>query len=243
MTSGVEPTACNPTNSCHPFAEVKSAADIFIDRLKFPLDRVSIIQFDINASAPDEVGSGSFANQSVWFNSASDAKAVVNGMTVFNDGDNSDTPDNTPPTSDDDKKNPAPTLSTNIGGALRLGGNQFNYERRRDAVWVVVLLTDGAANVTDAPLIDETGNILLKHGYCPDKPKDPLDPGDDPADFNYWDNFDIPPCADPDPISRHSIKSGGKHNAHNVYDPYAKDAFDFNQYLYDADDYAHDMAD
>jgi Flp pilus assembly protein TadG len=39
-------------------------------------------------------------------------------------------------------------LTTDIGGGLRVAGNQFAVEKRPDALWVVVMLTDGAANAT-----------------------------------------------------------------------------------------------
>ncbi|HVN53749.1 MAG TPA: vWA domain-containing protein [Anaerolineaceae bacterium] len=222
------PDNCNPGNNCHPFAEVKAAANSFIDRLKFPLDRVAIIQFDLNASAPQAVGSGSFASQSVWFTGATAAKNVINGMTVYKDADSPypETPDPPEPTDDRNYNNPAPRMSTNIGGSLRLGGNQFNYQRRRDAVWIVVLLTDGAANVTDHPIVDGTGTVLLEHGYCP---------------YSTW--YDGTACADTDPDSRHSLNNRSKKNPNNHYDPFALNAFDFIQYQYDADDYARDMAD
>ena len=38
--------------------------------------------------------------------------------------------------------------TTNIGGGLRYAGAQFGTEKRMDALWVVVLLTDGAANAS-----------------------------------------------------------------------------------------------
>ncbi len=39
-------------------------------------------------------------------------------------------------------------LTTNIGGGLHVAGNQFASQKRLDALWVVVILTDGAANAT-----------------------------------------------------------------------------------------------
>ncbi len=58
--------------------------------------------------------------------------------------------------------------TTNIGGGLLAAGNEFadpkNY--RKESLWVVILLTDGAANAST-----DVSNTL-PHGFCPDPTKD-----------------------------------------------------------------------
>lgn len=49
LTSDRDPFQCNPGNDCHPFREVKDAAQAFVDQLYFPYDRVSIVTFDQTA--------------------------------------------------------------------------------------------------------------------------------------------------------------------------------------------------
>jgi Flp pilus assembly protein TadG len=119
--------------------------------------------------------------------------------------------------------------TTDIGGALRLAGSQFAVDKRPDALWVVVLLTDGQANATfatywdtgdigntniypswvDPSLYDKlTANLPL--GFCPDA--DWVGPSDNP-NRRY--------CQDGDVTTRHGV-----HNA-----------------LYDADDFARDQGD
>jgi Flp pilus assembly protein TadG len=65
--------------------------------------------------------------------------------------------------------------TTNIGGGLRRAGEQFAVEKRTDALWVVVVLTDGAANATFALASDLDpvggGNQLITDGF-PLTPKD-----------------------------------------------------------------------
>lgn len=51
--------------------------------------------------------------------------------------------------------------STNIGGGLLAAGNEFASSFREESLWVVILLTDGAANAST----DISGN--LPHGFCP----------------------------------------------------------------------------
>jgi Flp pilus assembly protein TadG len=79
--------------------------------------------------------------------------------------------------------------TTNIGGGLRRAGEQFAFEKRLDALWVVVVLTDGAANATyaldqDLDPLSGTNELVtdpavmplnpdlfvpnLPLGYCPD---------------------------------------------------------------------------
>ena len=119
----------------------------------------------------------------------------------------------------------APCGNTNLGGGIRAADSVLRgyHPRtgadmgtaRHEAVWVMVLLTDGAANVTD--------------------PKDPLPPS--PTDYGYFgycppDTFRDDPnnpgqtgvapyCRDDDAWSRHSSTDAN----------------------YDADDYARDWAD
>jgi hypothetical protein len=98
--------------------------------------------------------------------------------------------------------------TTNVGGGLLYAGNIFNLQTNTDALWVVVLLTDGKANATT---IDESDNLVnpltYPIGYCPNS--------------RYEDGDDYPLCFD------HNVNT-----RHNSVDP-----------MYDADDYARDMAD
>ncbi|MBN1440624.1 MAG: VWA domain-containing protein [Anaerolineales bacterium] len=123
--------------------------------------------------------------------------------------------------------------TTNIGGGLLMAGNQFAKAKRPDALWVVVLLTDGMANATFATrqdlgmgLPDEA--IVLPGGSDPDYdsvikteviPNFPL--GFCPS--GTWDGPSVDPafsyCQDHDAKNYNSPTSGS----------------------YDADDFARDM--
>jgi hypothetical protein len=65
-------------------------------------------------------------------------------------------------------------MTTNIGGGLRRAGNVFDprslgQPMREDALWVVVLLTDGLANATDpAPGDNPTEPSSYPIGFCPE---------------------------------------------------------------------------
>jgi Flp pilus assembly protein TadG len=125
-------------------------------------------------------------------------------------------------------------LTTNIGGGLRVAGNQFAVEKRLDALWVVVVLTDGAANTTlgteediggsgtDIIIPDPSTGLdeseLRQHlpfGFCP------------PGTYEAWgdpNNQNAPHrkfCQDGDADSYNGPVTGGN---------------------YDADDFARDQA-
>jgi hypothetical protein len=128
-----------------------------------------------------------------------------------------------------DPANISACTTTNIGGAMLLAGNQFAVEKRPEALWVVVLLTDGQANATFATKEDigQVGNIdiypswidpslydtvetHLPLGFCPDT--DWVGPGDNP--------------------NRRYCQDGDVDTHHTLHDPPG---------LYDADDFARDQ--
>ncbi len=107
---------------------------------------------------------------------------------------------------------PSTCTTTDIGGGLFWAGKLLSTSGREDALWVVVLLTDGAANATlpkpypDNDLTDDnTLRSTLPLGYCP------------------TDTFDLPPfCRDVDPDSRH-VQGDSEYDA----DDYARDMADY----------------
>jgi hypothetical protein len=105
--------------------------------------------------------------------------------------------------------------TTNIGGGLLKAGRMYNEETREDALWVVIVLTDGLANATDPDEFDDLTDVTTYPiGYCPYM-SDHAPTGSEPYDR-------APFCIDHDVYSRHT---------------------DDDIANYDADDYARDMAD
>lgn len=96
----------------------------------------------------------------------------------------------------------SPYMTTNIGGGLRKGGLMFAHETREDALWIVILLTDGLANATDMDTGDNLTDIYsYPIGFCPE-----------------WENL----CQDDDTTTRHA-DSSPQYDA----DDYARDMADF----------------
>jgi Flp pilus assembly protein TadG len=187
---------------CHPFEEVKLAASAFIERMNFPYDRVAIVHFDLLPEILVPITDTRAVDETALLD-------VIKNMQVYED-----TYTNPPCTFFVDS-NPSGCVSTSIGGGLKLSGGEFGRAPiRQEAVWVVILLTDGAANATEPDPDDPTTN---PNRYCPS---------------SVWIQ---PFCRDTSWVSRHSVLDTGvvTHTNGAFYDP-------FN---YDADDYARDMAD
>lgn len=80
-----DPKECNLGDSCHPFAEVKQAAEDFLyNFMYYPYDRAGIITFDRVAERynPSD-GSFAAANQPIMTNNVNDLLNVIDGLTVF----------------------------------------------------------------------------------------------------------------------------------------------------------------
>jgi len=163
-----DPFVCNP-NSCEPFDDVKSAAAYFASQLVYPYDRVAIVGFDREAYTV--------------LNFSNDLTTIANaigGMEVYDPRDPA-TPGWTGNCDDMPAGwtgpcrryvsgtyqgmdcphffatgNPTDCTTTNIGEGVYDTGNLLASDGRREAHWVVVLLTDGAANSS------------LEGRFCPD---------------------------------------------------------------------------
>ncbi len=252
-----DPHACNeadPTGAdgypgeCEPFEHVKAAADRFVQRIldKDPAeeeDRLAIVTFANGWST--DIHQGTFYRPNpttpTWINRRDDARAIIRNLRIFEPGE-CVYPDGSPKTEygpcrsydtsggsygayhgfdclscrdagDGDGSSDPPDdqewsyyATTNIGGALMRAGNMFPFQSREDALWVVVLLTDGVANATFRHASDDiTQFSTYPVGNCP---------------FAEEGDF-YPICQDKNVDSRHPRTSR----------------------VYDADDYARDMAD
>jgi hypothetical protein len=229
---------------CHPFEEIKQAAVDFIRAATyFPYDRVAIITFnkvgttvlsfsDLNYSTtdPGEITAiestivSRIENLTVYegqgvcpsgqpcrvYDGPSFASFACGGGYLFPD----DPRD--PSTFDEDLNDPSECPSTNIGAGLLLAGNEFATPPiRQNALWAVILLTDGAANAGACPRSTwgeqryETDWLTL---WC----RDPY------AATRH--------CADPDNMER-CLHGGGVWDPSNYdADDYARDMVDFVAY-------------
>ena len=190
---------------CHPFEEVKVAAMSFVDNLNEPFDRVAVVTFAQTPVLQFQL-QGNLAN----------AKELIRNLTVT-ERPSCDYPGSSP--------DPSPCTSTSIGGGFQASAAAFSQPLggvnniREESLWVVILLTDGAANAS----VPDSGTGIPVNVYCPPSTWPPTSP---------WPPT-IPTCRDSSGATRHSILSGGKFNPNNTYDTTN----------YDTDDFARDMAD
>lgn len=266
--TGYTTDSLNPDNFnfttliCQPFKQVKDASRLFIKQLDFVRgDRVVLVTFDRSARSydpdgPQQVdGTGKLRplirNESTAINTLNEKIGIqinnegyFNACRRMNDALASSDPQNRPFA----YESIASCGNTNIGGGILAGNDALTNpdDIRREAVWVMIVLSDGAANVTNAsdPELSEPTQYGY-WGYCPwytfcyldsDNPYHWPECTENNGSIVEYDPM-TPVCNDNDPNSRHFCLDWetGEPEVGNVACTAAGH--------YDADDYARDMAD
>ncbi|MFP3854599.1 MAG: hypothetical protein ACLFWD_09930 [Anaerolineales bacterium] len=186
-----DPATCNPTDSCEPFRDVRQAAKDFVDEMFFPFDRIAVVSF---AHIPDQHIALEPHHSLPEGTTAAAVKSAIDTLEVqasptesnkltcacyWDDCDGDSVPDG----------NLGGCQVTNVADGLELAGVELANYGDEEAVWVVVLLGDGAANQarnptpTNAPIDDwycpgSVGNPTWVQPYCRD---------DDPTEGNFPD--------------------------------------------------------
>jgi hypothetical protein len=173
-----DPDHCNPFKECHPFREVQDAAVSLTSRLLPPYDRMAIITFDMNVVVQMNLNYQAVSGVSNA-QYLTDLGTQIMALNVFK-------LPNCPGWSTGD---PTGCTSTDTADALEQAGNQFGLFKREEAVWIVILLSDGGANAA---------RDSLNQWICPGSPN--------AADWVQ------PFCRDPIAGTRHTTASA-------VYDP------------------------
>lgn len=176
------------SGDCSPFLDVKKAASSFVDYLFLPYDRVAVVTFDDHPhlELPLDHCEVNGLDQAYCY---SHVQNTIRNLEVTQRGGGigpgtDGACDFSEPASGPCRKyavedggdghyvgfdcpayhltrNPASCGTTNIGGGLLEAGNEFGFNGREEALWVVILLTDGAANSsTDVTMTNP-------HGFCP----------------------------------------------------------------------------
>ena len=139
-------------HKCHPFEEVRDAATALVNRMYFPYDRISIVTFGRKPFVALELQD---TDPPAPCGFAPDPKAcalsVLNALEVELEPVTAvDCPGWSP--------DPSGCTSTNSGDGLRQAGGRFclddvivnglcdRPEMREEAVWIVILVSDGVAN-------------------------------------------------------------------------------------------------
>ena len=181
-----DPKICNPHKQCRPFRDVTDAAESLVWRLLPPYDRMSIVTFDRNAVTRVNLLDASSTDQADLINQIRALEIYkFNGCPGY-----------------DAAGDPSGCTSTNTADGLKAAGNQFGIPPiREEAVWIVILLSDGGANAA-------TDTSSPANWICPGSPgavnwvepfcRDPIagnrhpvgdaayDPDDAARDFGDW---------------------------------------------------------
>ncbi len=253
---------------CRPFKDVKDAARLFIKRLDFVRgDRVVLVTFDRVGVAYDPDGEGTNFRPllrseqaaidaldqkvGVWINPNRDrlhniCQEYIDAQTEWNQwlAEGAD-PDEEPERRPFAYESLAPCGITNIGGGILTASNALTdpVDVRRDAVWVMVVLGDGAANATNRIPNATSIRSYGYYGFCPWWTFCNLNPGVGPVWPECTENNPAqtelarPVCNDHDPHSRQFCMDWTT-NEPEEGNPECGVAGH-----YDADDYARDMAD
>jgi hypothetical protein len=209
---------------CHPFEEVKMAASDFVDHLYFPYDRVGVVTFDrwadylndpsnvlnLTNNKPTIVNFIKTRQVTSWMvNCPMPAGNLTNRGTAgpcasYTKGYYEMSCDLFMSTTPHD---PTTCGTTNIGAGMEFANAMFARPGilRQNSLWVVILLTDGAANASVSLLTGTSDPLAPEYfGYCP---------------TTTW--AQQPFCRDPwsDPTgSRHPLGSASYDSADFAYD-------------------------
>jgi hypothetical protein len=124
--------------ACEPFETVREDAKDLVRRMYFPYDRVAVVGFGSIPQVILNLNDCTFDPP----NAAAQENCILDGidnMEVELEPDPGLNCLGWPP-------DPSGCTSTNTGDGLRTAGNQFGNFGREQAVWVVVLISDGVAN-------------------------------------------------------------------------------------------------
>ena len=250
-----DPSACNTANNCQPLRQAKDAAKSMINKLFDGYDRIAIVTYDFSATIHDP----DLATTTVLEADHTAVKATIDAIALHDDldlntiiatGKNPLIGELNPLDIDGDSSYiagvpqmegvlPDPSkgfgdaiVSTCTGCGMRNAGNILSDQGRVDSVWIIVLLSDGATNVSDLPNSSDVNNPVPAgyiYGFC----------GGDPTFPNPNRMWDKPWCSDGDPTTRHC---GPFHTVVGECPP-GSIWVGNNTPDYDAEDYARDVTD
>jgi hypothetical protein len=252
-----DPAACNTANDCQPLRAAKDAAKGMIDKLFDEYDRIAVVNFDFSATA-NEFTPGVFleADHTLVKNAIDsiDLHDDVDLNDIIATGSNPLNGELNPLDINGDAQFTAGVpsgfgdsiVTTCTGCGMRVAGDILRAQGRIDSVWVIVLLSDGATNVSDLPdsgdpritpdIFPDQGDVAsgsigpgYTNGFC----------GGDPTFPSPNRMWDAPWCTDSDPSTRNC----GPYHANVGECPPGANFVGTNSPPYDAEDYARDITD
>jgi hypothetical protein len=220
-----EPNCCMP---CDPMYKVVAAARNFIQRLREPFDRVAIVTFDREGAVAIRMDT----DMGGALTAVGSLQVYDEPQCLYNEG--------VHPATGGLVENYWLCMNTNLGAGVAYGSNQFTDPtlRRDESVWVMIVLSDGAANVAKGVTIEGSA-FCPGDGCCPDPHRLPPSLGGQTPAFCRDLTHETRHCAEADPADCHP---GGLPGWDPALWPEGWTA-DGSTVRYDADDFAMDMAD
>jgi len=220
-----DPDCCMP---CDPMYKVISAARNFIQRLREPFDRAAIVTFDRDGAVAIPMDT----NMGGALTAVGSLQVYDEPQCLHNEG--------VAPATGGQVENYWLCMNTNLGGGVAYGSNQFTDPtlRRDESVWVMIVLSDGAANVAKGVTI-EGNDFCPGDGCCPDPHRLPPSLGGLTPAFCRDLTHETRHCAEANPAD---CRPGGLPGWDPAKWPAGWTA-DGSTVQYDADDFAMDMAD
>ncbi|MFO8035677.1 MAG: vWA domain-containing protein [Anaerolineales bacterium] len=259
-TPDFDPSACNASNTCQPLRDAKDAAKAMVDKFFDGYDRVAIVDYNVKAYThnPDP-------SDNILLESDHDlVKNTIDAINLYDGPSPSEILAHGDPTigeinpmdvdGDGVFYEPKDILpSTCIGCGIRLAGDILKAQGRIDSVWVIVLLSDGATNLSDLPDASDPNNPVpagYTNGFCGGSIGSRMWTNEPNTSYSW--------CKDSDPTTRHcgpfhanSSECPPDQYGGNPGDPHpvVRDQgisvrwVGNNTPPYDTEDYAMDMAD
>lgn len=239
-SANFDPSSCNSSNTCEPLRKAKDAAKVMVDKFFDGYDRIAVVSYDFSATVHDPDGSTAVVLES----DHTAVKNTIDSIQLHDDVDlNTVTAHGNPIDGD---MNPLDIngdgtyvggvpqgygdsiVTTCTGCGMRVAGDILKGQGRMDSVWVIVLLSDGATNVSDLPDASDANNPVpagYTNGFCGGT-----------INNRMWDK---PWCTDSDPSTRHC----GPFHANSGECPPNASWVGNSTPPYDAEDYARDITD
>jgi len=264
-----DPSTCNPdltdpndAGTCEPLLAAKIAAKIMVDKLFDGYDRIAVVPYDFSAHPVDFDLDPNPIKTRYLESDHTAVKIAINAISLHDDldldiiiatGKNPLSGQLNPMDINGDAEyvDGVPQgfgdaiVSTCTGCGMRVAGNILNSKGRVDSVWVIVLLSDGATNVSDLPNADDP-YITIPVPIPANVPAGSIGPGYTngfcggvPTFPNPNRMWDMPWCTDSDPSTRHC----GPFHADSTECPPGSIWVGNNTPPYDAEDYARDITD
>jgi len=236
-----DPSSCNASNSCQPLRDAKDAAKVMVDKFFDEYDRVAIVDYNVKAYThnPDPSDNILLESDHTLVKNTIDAIPLYDGPSpgeILAHGDPTLGEIN-PMDVDGDGVYYEPKDiigSTCIGCGIRVAGDILKAQGRIDSVWVIVLLSDGATNLSDLPDAGDPNNPVpagYTNGFCGGSIGDRLWTNEPNTSYSW--------CKDSDPTTRHC----GPFHANSTECPPGAVWAGNNTPPYDTEDYAMDMTD